>query len=151
MYRQRRKLLYACVYLGSICGMPRRPTVQPSPLETFTLDDGTLVEVRDHATREIGRGLDKKFLAEETDWQVLHGLVDDLESGDPARITRAGDALASNHAMERYLYAGEYGMNERTGRRHGKSIRKKYQTLMRIVHAVHGSSPQVHPLPCPAE
>jgi len=47
--------------------MPRKKTLQPEPTETFTLDDGTVVEIRDHQTREIGRGLEKKFNAEELD------------------------------------------------------------------------------------
>ena len=58
--------------------MPRKTTIQPAPLETFVLDDGTVIEVRDRETREIGRGLDKKFNAEELDWQVYEsfGLVE---------------------------------------------------------------------------
>lgn len=116
--------------------MPRKPTIQPEPLESFTLDDGTVVEIRDHETREIGRGADKKWNAEELDWQVLHGLTDDLQSGDPSRILRATTALSSNHAIERYLHAGDYGLNERTGRRHGKTIRAKYDQLMKVLEAV---------------
>lgn len=116
--------------------MPRKPTIQPKPRESWTTEDGTLVEVRDHETREIGPGLDKKFNSEELDWQVLLGLVDDLQSGDPDRVARAQKALASNHAMERHLYEAGYDLHERTGRRHGKSIRDKYAQTMRIVEAV---------------
>ena len=58
--------------------MPRRQTRQSDPLTTFSLSDGTIVEVRDYDTREIGRGLEKKFIAEELDWQVLNGLFDHL-------------------------------------------------------------------------
>jgi hypothetical protein len=128
--------------------MPRKPTTQPAPKESFTLDDGTIVEVRDHATREIGPGLDKKFKAEELDWQVLLGLVDDLQSSDPTRIARAQTALASNHAMERHLYESDYELHERTGRRHGKSIREKYAQTMRIVDAVKNKTAAVHSMPC---
>ena len=128
--------------------MPRKPTTQPAPKESFTLDDGTIVEVRDHSTREIGPGLDKKFNAEELDWQVLLGLVDDLQSSDPTRIARAQTALASNHAMERHLYDGDYELHERTGRRHGKSIREKYAVTMRIVDAVKNKTASVHSAPC---
>jgi len=128
--------------------MPRKITTQPAPKESFTLDDGTIVEVRDYATREIGPGLDKKFNAEELDWQVLLGLVDDLQSSDPTRIARAQTALASNHAMERHFYAGGYELNERTGRRHGKSIREKYAQTMRIVDAVKNKTASVHSMPC---
>ena len=128
--------------------MPRKKTIQPPPSETFALDDGTIVEVRDRETREIGRGLDKKFSAEELDWQVINGLFDDLRSGNRARELRAQSALASNHAMERFLYEGGYDdMDERTRRRHGKSIRKKLTQTLQIVGAVEYDSWQVHSAP----
>jgi hypothetical protein len=120
--------------------MPRKPTIQPEPLESFTLDDGTVVEIRDHQTREIGRGSEKKWNAEELDWQVLHGLTDDLQSGNQSRVSRAQAALESNHALERYLHDGGYELNERTGRRHGKSIRAKYAQLMKVLEVVKSSA-----------
>jgi len=51
--------------------MPRKKTIQPEPSETLTLKDGTIVEIRNHETREIGRGQDKKFESEELDNQAL--------------------------------------------------------------------------------
>lgn len=129
--------------------MPRSKTVQPKPLEEFLLDDGTVVEVRDWSTRLIGRGLDKRFVADETDWQVLTGLVDDLSSGDPARVLRAKSALSSNRAMDRYLNAGGYDYDERTGRSHGASIRAKFKQLNLIAGIVEYDSWQVHPSPPP--
>jgi hypothetical protein len=129
--------------------MPRKTTIQPAPLETFVLDDGTVVEVRDRETREIGRGLDKKFNAEELDWQVVNGLVDDLRSGNRDRMLRAQSALASNHAMERFLYeAGYDDMDERTRRRHGKTIRQKLTQTLQIVGGVEYDSWKVHSVPC---
>jgi hypothetical protein len=129
--------------------MPRQKTVQPLPKDAFQLQDGTLVEIRDWRTKEIGRGQDKKFQSDELDWQVLGGLIDDLRSGCSEREKRAADALASNAAMERFLFLGGYEMDERTGRRHGKSIRKKYTQTLRIVGAVEYDSWQVRPTPCP--
>lgn len=129
--------------------MPRKKTVQPDPLESFHLDDGTVVEIRDWRTREIGRGQDKKFNSTELDWQVLRGLFDDLESGDSDRIEKAEKALASNAAMERFLFAAGYEMDERTGRRHGKSIIEKYIQMRRILGAVEYDSWQVRSAPCP--
>jgi hypothetical protein len=35
--------------------MPRKKTVQPEPIGTFTSDDGAIVEVRDEGTKLIGR------------------------------------------------------------------------------------------------
>ena len=128
--------------------MPRKKTVQPAPLESFDLEDGTLVEIRDWRTREIGQGLDKKFNSEELDWQILNGLFDDLNSGDPFRENRAEKALSSNAAMERFLFDAGYEMDERTGRRHGKSIREKFTEMRRIVGAVEYDSWQVHSAPC---
>jgi hypothetical protein len=127
--------------------MPRKPTTQPAPKESFTLYDGTIVEVRDYATREIGPGLDKKFNSEELDWQVLNGIFDDLMANSSTRVSRANTALESNHAMERYLNAGDYGLEERTGRRHGKSIREKYNEMRQIVGIVEYESWAVHSAP----
>lgn len=128
--------------------MPRKKTVQPPPLESFSLEDGTLVEIRDWRTREIGRGQDKKFNSEELQWQVLHGLFDDLGSGDCNRERRAKEALTSNAAMERFLFDAGYEMDERTGRRHGKSIREKFLNMRRIAGAVEYDSWLVHSAPC---
>ena len=127
--------------------MPRKQTVQPPPLKQFGLEDGTFVEVRDWRTREIGQGKDKQFNAEELDWQVLNGLFDDLQSEDKSLQTRAQAALVSNGAMERFLYSAGYEMDERTGRRHGKSIREKYTQMRQIVGAVEFDSWQVHSAP----
>ena len=113
--------------------MPRKKTIQPEPSEVITLEDGTVVEVRNHETREIGRGQDKKFESEEMDNQVLIGLFDDLLSAEPQRHSRATTALESDHAMARHLLDGGYEMDERTARRHGKSIRGKYRVWMRLV------------------
>jgi hypothetical protein len=128
--------------------MPRQKTVQPLPIEAFHLEDGTLVEVRDWRTREIGRGQNKKFEAEELDWQVLLGLFDDLMSGCRKREERAATALASNAAMERHLLNGGYEMDERTARRHGKCIREKYTQTRRIIGAIEYDSWKVHSAPC---
>jgi hypothetical protein len=128
--------------------MPRQKTVQPLPIEAFHLEDGTLVEVRDWRTREIGRGQNKKFEAEELDWQVLLGLFDDLMSGCRKREERAATALASNAAMERHLLNGGYEMDERTARRHGKCIREKYTQTRRILGAIEYDSWKVHSAPC---
>lgn len=127
--------------------MPRKKTIQPQPLQRFNLEDGRTVEVRDWRTREIGPGKDKEFNSEELDWQVLNGLFDDLQSGESYLRNRAEGALVSNGAMERFLYDAGYEMDERTGRRHGKSIREKYNLMRRIVGAVEFDSWQVHSAP----
>lgn len=40
--------------------MPRKKTIQPDPLESYTLEDGTIVEHRDETCQEIGKGLHKR-------------------------------------------------------------------------------------------
>ena len=127
--------------------MPRKKTSQPAPSESFNLDDGTIVEVRDWRTREIGRGQDKKFNSNELDWQVLNGLFEDLNSGNSVRQNRAEKALYSNRAMEHFLYKAGYEMDERTGRIHGKYIRNKFTEMRRIVGAVEYDSWQVQSAP----
>ena len=131
--------------------MPRKPTIQPAPRASFTLADCTLVEVRDWQSRTIGRGLDKKFLSEEQDWQVLNGLIDDLNSGKQTLVERARVALESNHAMARFLQNAGYDSDERTARRHGKSVRWKYHQIRRIVGIVEYDSWAVHIAPCPGK
>jgi hypothetical protein len=113
--------------------MPRKKTIQPAPLDSFTLDDGVLVEIRDNETREIGRGLDKRYLSEELDNQVLVGIFDDLLSEDVLRSKRAREAVVSDHALARHLLKGGYEMDDRTARRHGKSVREKYQIWIQLV------------------
>jgi hypothetical protein len=130
------KALCGLISSDRLDGMPRKQTIQPIPLSYFNLEDGTVVEIRDWRTREIGRGADKKFIAEDLDWQVLNGLFDDLMSGNPFRENRATEALASNAALERFLFGGGYEFDERTGRRHGKTVREKYTQIRRILGAV---------------
>ena len=50
--------------------MPRKKTIQPEPIERFTLEDGTIVEVRDMNTWEIGRGLHMQ-----RDHELLRGKI----------------------------------------------------------------------------
>lgn len=40
--------------------MPRKKPIQPEPIETFTLDDGTIVEIRDETCSVRGKGLHKR-------------------------------------------------------------------------------------------
>ena len=147
-FRRLSSPLYGWVWLATISSMPRKPTLQPAPVESFTLNDGTAVEVRDRHTREIGRGLDKKWVSEELDWQVLIGLIDDLISGRPQRRARAMTALKSDHAMARHLLNGGYDMDDRTARRHGRKIRTRYRQTQRIETVVKGTA-TVLSAPCP--
>ena len=65
--------------------MPRKKTTQPLPLETIPLDEGIVIEIRDAATREIGRGKDKEFYAKEFQLNTLDKLVDKILTLSPSK------------------------------------------------------------------
>jgi hypothetical protein len=109
--------------------MPRRKTVQPEPLEIITAEDGLVIEIRDAATRLIGRGEDKKFNAEEMENEVLLGLVGEMLSGDSARAETATAVLSTNKSIARHLLDRGLLSDERHARRHGARIRKHYRLL----------------------
>ena len=62
--------------------MPRKKTIQPEPLETFELEDWTIVEIRDHETREKGPGKDKQWKARNKVDCILTSLLDMIQSSD---------------------------------------------------------------------
>jgi hypothetical protein len=64
--------------------MPRRKTIQPLPLDSFSLKDGTIVEVRDETCRIIGRGLHKVDAFEVKRDGILETVVNDYFSPDQA-------------------------------------------------------------------
>ena len=105
--------------------MPRKKTVQPAPLKVIKAGD-IEIEIRDAATRVIGRGEDKKFLTGETINQIVIGLVDDLLSKKQPRITRARDALDNNSSLATYLALGGYEQDDRTLRRYAAAVRKEF-------------------------
>jgi hypothetical protein len=80
--------------------MPRKATTQPSPDEVIEGKDVT-IEIRGTNSQLIKRGGDKEFLASETKNQILLGLIDDLQSGEPDRVKRAQKALKNNSALAR--------------------------------------------------
>jgi hypothetical protein len=57
--------------------MPRQKTDQPPPLETFTLEDGTVVEIRDETCQIRGRGLHKRDKFEEKRDNIMERVVKD--------------------------------------------------------------------------
>jgi hypothetical protein len=132
--------------LGKVQSCPDKKLFNRYPKTLFSYKTGLSLK---YGIGEPKKLHDKKFQSEELDWQVLGGLIDDLRSGCSEREKRAADALASNAALERFLFHGGYEMDERTGRRHGKSIREKYAQTLRIVGAVEYDSWQVRPTPCP--
>ena len=83
--------------------MPRKKTIQPEPLETFTIDEGRItVEIRDGTCNIIGRGLHKRDTHEELRVRVLVWVIDQyLSSEGPKRIKH--DFMKSAAALDAEL------------------------------------------------
>jgi hypothetical protein len=109
--------------------MPRKKTVQPPPTEVIEADD-LIIEIRDKYTREIGRGQDKAFDANELNFQVLHGLVDMLLSNSASKRKEALIYLEAPRAeakLARYLELSGYDHSDRALRQHAKDIRREWR------------------------
>ena len=86
--------------------MPRKKTIQPEPSETFTLEDGTVVDIRNHETlvrlvkerqqmtlregqnrlREISKLLKKGESLSETDRSFLSAALASIADGGNAEV-----------------------------------------------------------------
>jgi hypothetical protein len=112
--------------------MPRKKTVQLAPTKVIETDE-LIIEIRDKDTREIGPGLDKKFNANELDWQILTGLVDMYLSEDRKQRKLAVELL-ENKRMEskfaRKLEEWGYELSDRAMREHAKRVREHWRALM---------------------
>jgi hypothetical protein len=76
--------------------MPRKKTIQPPPVEEFTLPDGTIVEIRDETCKIIGRGLHKRDAYEKKRDEVLAKVVNDyLTPKGRKKILPANDYLSN--------------------------------------------------------
>lgn len=113
--------------------MPRKKTIQPPPIKVIETHD-LVIEIRDKDTRDIGRGLDKKFDADQLDWQILTGLVDMYLSNDRKQRKLALELLESKRGaskLARKLEEWGYGdLSERALRGHAKRVREHWTALM---------------------
>ena len=112
--------------------MPRKKTIQPEPCETFELEDGTIVAIRDHETREIGRGLDKQWKAENLVDGILLHLIEMIQGPDAGQTRKAIEVLESPKgipAFIRLLQAWGYEESDRTLRKYANACRAKWLTL----------------------
>ena len=76
--------------------MPRKKTIQPLPVEWFTLPDGIIVEIRDETCKIIGRGLHKQDAYEKKLYEVLAKVVNDyLTPKGRKKILPANDYLSN--------------------------------------------------------
>jgi hypothetical protein len=89
--------------------MPREKTIQPEPDYWFTLDDGTIVEVRGEGSWEIGRGQHKKNKYEEWRDEVSGWVADQyLTPNGLKNITEENDILKSATAFSRALQETDF-------------------------------------------
>ena len=80
--------------------MPRKKTIQPEPLETFTIDEGRItVEIREGSCNIIGRGLHKRDTHEELRVQVLDWVVRHYLSSEGRRAIKH-DFMKSASALD---------------------------------------------------
>jgi hypothetical protein len=79
--------------------MPRKKTVQPEPTETFTLDDGTIVEVRDEGVKLIGRGSHKHDTLYELRVRILEWVVNHYLSAKGPKLVKK-DFMKSASKLE---------------------------------------------------
>ena len=117
--------------------MPRGKTIQPDPDDSFTLDDGTFVEVRGEGSWEVGRGLHMKNKYEEWLFQVLGWVVPQyLDSKGPKRRNKHDiDILKSAAEFDRALQRTDFYplASETTSTR--KRLYKDVKRHMRVLEA----------------
>ena len=119
--------------------MPRKKTVQPDPLEYFTLDDGTIVEIRDESCKIIGRGLHKRDAYEINLDHVLEKIIPIYvdRNGRKTLGLRQMDPLKSGAEFERwYTLQGFPERNETDVRKRlYKDIKSKVKVNINAVEA----------------
>ena len=111
--------------------MPRKKTIQPKPLKTFVVDE-VIFEIRDHETREIGRGLDKQWKAINLTDGILDQLVNMVQGSDSRKAQEAIDLLESPKSIPRFIrLLQEWGYEEsdRTLRKYAERCRKQWSVL----------------------
>ena len=81
--------------------MPRKKTVQPDPLESLTLEDGTIVEIRDESCQIIERGSHKRDAYEINRDHVLEKIV-------PIYVNRHGRKTLGRRQMDPLKSGAEF-------------------------------------------
>jgi len=112
--------------------LPRKKTIQPEPVEAFELD-GALIEIRDHDTREIGRGLDKQWKVDNAVDGILAQLIDMIQTGDRKDVQMAIDALEKPRGIPTFvtkLHEWGYTESDRTLRKYVEQVRARWSTMV---------------------
>ena len=113
--------------------MPRKKTIQPQPIETIRLDEGITIEIRDAATREIGRGKDKEFYAKEFQVNILDKISDKILTLSPSKAKILLDMLEGKRTaseLSRQMQLDGADQEERSLWEHAKGIQKEWKILM---------------------
>ena len=116
--------------------MPRKETVQPAPLESLMLPDGTLVEVRDDTCWEKGRGQHKVNQYEQKRDGVLEDVANDYLTRD-GRKAFTPDYMATGKKFARkcegWGLSGEEGLDD-------SALRKKlYNDIKKQINILESS------------
>ncbi|MGB2532645.1 MAG: hypothetical protein ACPH95_02210 [Porticoccaceae bacterium] len=90
--------------------MPRKKTIQPDPIESFSLEDGTIVEVRDETCKEIGKGLHKRNDYEAIRDAVLERIFATYidENGKKTLGNRDNDILKSGYTFDSWYVLNRF-------------------------------------------
>ena len=117
--------------------MPRKKTIQPEPIESFTLDDGTIIEIRDESCQIKSRGSHKRDAYEKNRDNILEKVVPMYvtPAGRKKRSSRQKDILKSASEFERwYTIEGFPERNEAEVRKRlYKDIKSNVQTYINAV------------------
>ena len=120
--------------------MPRKKNIQPLPLESIHYDDGLILEIRDEATREIGRGKDKKYYAEDFRINEFGKIVDKILTLPPIKAKIFLNMLEGKRTtseLSRHMQLDGAIQEERSLWEHAKGIQKEWQILMSALEITH--------------
>jgi hypothetical protein len=121
--------------------MPRKKTIQPEPLYSFQLDDGTPVDVRNDKCCVISQGSQNKdrFILKRD--KALELVVDLFLSQVKSKRKTAASMLKSDKAFSEELQRQGYEGDERNLRRLAKVVRMHMRILLQL------DKPKVHLAP----
>ena len=112
--------------------MPRKPTIQPSPLETFSVWHGIQeyeFEVRDETCEVIGRGMHNVAAHNKQFSKALEELVAEYFWGSNLEKINIREACRSDNALAIELAIRGFPREERSLRKLASELRREFQIL----------------------